>query len=322
MTRMLVTGAAGFIGSHVVEAALAAGHQVAGIDNFDPVYDRATKERNLSGALESDRFEFHEADIRDRSRLRQLLEPGMVMIHLAARAGVGPSFERVAEYTDINVTGTASVARAALDAGVTRMVFASSSSVYGDTTPLPFREDATAIEPVSPYAASKRSAELVLDALARGTGLRVAALRYFTVYGPRQRPDLAIHTFCRQLTRGEPVTLFGDGTATRDYTFIADAVRTTLTAAEWTSTAPPGVTVFNVCAAAPVALREVIGTVAGTLGVTPDIRYEPLPPGDVKATSGDPARAREVLGHQSQTTFAEGVAQFVAWFGGAHAEQR
>lgn len=322
MTRLLVTGAAGFIGSHVVEAALAAGHEVVGVDNFDPVYDRTVKEKNLSGALESDRFQFHEADIRDRSRIRQLLEPGMVVIHLAARAGVRPSFDRVTEYVDINVTGAASVARAAVDAGVTRMVFASSSSVYGDTTPLPFSEDATAVEPVSPYAASKRSAELVLDALARNTGLSVAALRYFTVYGPRQRPDLAIHTFCRQLTRGEPVTLFGDGTATRDYTFVADAVRTTLAAADWTAVSPPGVTVFNVCAAAPVALREMVGTVAGVLGVTPDIRYEPLPPGDVLATAGDPARARAVLGHQSRTTFAEGVTQFVAWFGEAHAEQR
>jgi UDP-glucuronate 4-epimerase len=322
MTRLLVTGAAGFIGSHVVEAALAQGHEVVGVDNFDPVYDRATKEANLAGVMGSDRFEFHEADIRDRIRIGQLLEPGTVVIHLAARAGVRPSFEQVAEYADINVTGTASVARAALDAGANRMVFASSASVYGDGTPLPFREDAAAMEPASPYAASKRAGELLLDALARATGLRVAALRYFSVYGPRQRPDLAIHTFCRQLLRGEPVTLFGDGSARRDYTFVGDAVRTTLAAADWTANAEPGVTTFNVCAAAPVALRDMVEAVAGELGVTPELRFRPLPPGDVQATAGDPARAAKVLGHQPQTTFAEGVAQFVAWFGEAHAEQR
>lgn len=322
MTRLLVTGAAGFIGSHVVETALARGHEVVGIDNFDPVYDRATKEANLAGVLGSSRFEFHEADIRDRTRLRQLLEPGTVVVHLAARAGVRPSFDQVAEYADINIAGTASLARAALDAGVSRMVFASSASIYGDSTPLPFREDAVAVEPASPYAASKRAGELLLDALARGTGLRVAALRYFSVYGPRQRPDLAIHTFCRHLLQGEPVTLFGDGSALRDYTFVGDAARTTLAAAEWTGTAEPGVTAFNVCAAAPIALRNMVEAVASALGVTPEIRFEPLPAGDVLATAGDPARAEKVLGHKSQTTFAEGVAQFVAWFGEAHAEQR
>lgn len=321
MTRLLVTGAAGFIGSHLVEAALAAGHEVVGVDNFDPAYDRALKERNLAAAVEHPRFRFHEADVRDRAAMTALLDAGTVVIHLAARAGVRPSFEQLTDYIDINVNGTAAVARAALDAGVSRMVFASSSSVYGASTPLPFREDAPAIAPVSPYAASKRAGELLLDALGAATGLRVAALRFFSVYGPRQRPDLALHTFCRQLAQGEPVTLFGDGSAVRDYTCVADVVRAVLAAADWTATAPAGVTAFNVCGAAPVSLRTLVTTLAGALGVTPDIRFAPLPAGDVLATAGDPARARTVLGHEPRTNFSEGVAAFVAWFEEAHAEQ-
>lgn len=322
MTRLLVTGAAGFIGSHFVDAAVAAGHEVVGVDNFDPAYDRASKERNLAGALSSGLFEFHEADIRERDAMRALLDPGTVVVHLAARAGVRPSFEQVAEYSDINLHGTAALARAALDAGVTRMVFASSSSVYGDGTPVPFREDAPAVEQVSPYAATKRAGELLLGALGAGTGLRVAALRFFSVYGPRQRPDLALHMFCRRMFRGEPVTLYGDGTAVRDYTYVTDVVRAIFAAAEWTASAPPGITAFNICGGTPVSLRMLVTTLAGSLGIEPDVQFAPLPPGDVLATAGDPERARTMLGHQPQTTFAEGVARFVAWFREAHAEQR
>jgi UDP-glucuronate 4-epimerase len=311
MTRLLVTGAAGFIGSHLVEAALAAGHEVVGVDNFDPTYAR-------EGAAG---FMFHETDIRDRDSMAALLDPGTVVVHLAARAGVRPSFEQVVEYTDINLTGTATLARAALDAGVTRMVFASSSSVYGDGTPVPFQEDAPAMAPRSPYAATKRAGELLLDALGASSGLRVAALRLFSVYGPRQRPDLVLHAFCRRLAQGEPVTLFGDGTASRDYTYVADVVRAILAAADWTAAAPAGVTPFNICGAAPVSLQTLVTTLADALGVTPVVRFAPLPAGDVLATAGDPARARALLGHEPRTNFSEGVAAFVAWFEEAHAEQ-
>ncbi len=322
MTRLLVTGAAGFIGSHLVEAAIARGHQVVGVDNFDPVYERSIKERNLAGALKSDLFQFHEADVRDRDAMAALLDQRTVVVHLAARAGVRPSFEQVVDYADVNLTGTATVARAALDAGVSRMVFASSSSVYGDHTPMPFQETAPAVEPVSPYAATKRAGELLLGALGMSTGLRVAALRFFSVFGPRQRPDLALHAFSGRMVRGEAVTLYGDGTAVRDYTYVADVVRAILAAADWTASARPGVTPFNICGAAPVSLSTLVTTLADALGVTPEIEFAPPPAGDVLSTAGDPARARTVLGHEPQTTFAEGVAQFVAWFREAHAEQR
>jgi UDP-glucuronate 4-epimerase len=321
MTRLLVTGAAGFIGSHLVEAALAAGHEVVGVDNFDPTYAREAKERNLAAVQGAAGFMFHETDIRDRDSMAALLDPGTVVVHLAARAGVRPSFEQVVEYTDINLTGTATLARAALDAGVTRMVFASSSSVYGDGTPVPFQEDAPAMAPRSPYAATKRAGELLLDALGASSGLRVAALRLFSVYGPRQRPDLVLHAFCRRLAQGEPVTLFGDGTASRDYTYVADVVRAILAAADWTAAAPAGVTPFNICGAAPVSLQTLVTTLADALGVTPVVRFAPLPAGDVLATAGDPARARALLGHEPRTNFSEGVAAFVAWFEEAHAEQ-
>ena len=236
VTRVLVTGAAGFIGSHLVEALSRRGDEVIGIDNFDPFYPRAMKERNLAEMGRLPGFTFHEMDLLDVAALRSHLSPDTVLVHLAAKAGVRPSLADPVGYARVNVTGTAAVAEAARAAGVSRILFGSSSSVYGDSTPVPFREDATAIDPVSPYAATKRAGELFLRAVAPIYGFRVASLRFFTVYGPRQRPDLAIHAFTRKMIEGKTLTLFGDGTQARDYTYCDDIVAGVIAALEWSET--------------------------------------------------------------------------------------
>ncbi len=321
MTRVLLTGAAGFIGSHLAEHLLRRGDEVVGLDNFDPFYPRAVKERNLATALAQPRFRFHEMDLLDPAALAGLLTPETVIVHLAAKAGVRPSLEDPAGYLRANVVGTQALVDAARTAGVTRFVFGSSSSVYGDDTPAPFREDAAAVHPISPYAATKRAGELLLEALAPYAGLRVASLRFFTVYGPRQRPDLAIHKFTGRMVRGEPITMFGEGTEARDYTYIDDIVAGVLAAIEWTATAPAGVEAFNLGGNEAVPLRRMIDTIAEAVGVTPRIERAPRQPGDVRLTAADLEKSARVLGYQPRTPFPEGIRRFVAWYRETHARQ-
>jgi len=314
MTRALVTGAAGFIGSHVCEALLARGDEVIGLDNFDPFYPRAVKVENLAACAAQPAFRLVEADVRDEARLAALLTPDTVVVHLAALAGVRASIADPLRYADVNVGGTAAVLAAMQRAGAGRLVFASSSSVYGDTTPAPFREDAPAIRPLSPYGATKRAAELLIAAMAGLLRLRAASLRLFTVYGPRQRPDLAIHAFARRMADGLPVTLFGSGQA-RDYTYIADAVAGVLAALDWTAAAAPGsVEPLNIGSNHPVPLDVMTETLALALGATPMIERAPMQPGDVRWTAADPGKALAVLQYRPRTSFAEGIEQFVAWF--------
>jgi UDP-glucuronate 4-epimerase len=321
MTRVLLTGAAGFIGSHLAERLLARGDTVVGVDNFDPFYDRAVKEGNLARARSAARFDFHEADITDPGAMRALVTPDTVIVHLAAKAGVRPSLRDPMGYLRANVLGTQVLLEAAQSAGATRFVFGSSSSVYGDDTPVPFREDAPAVHPISPYAATKRAGELVLEALAPHAGLRATTLRFFTVYGPRQRPDLAIHSFIRRLQAGEPITMFGDGSDARDYTYIADIVAGVEAAVDWTATAPVGTEVFNLGGNEPVRLSAMIAEVAGALGVSPVVQQAPRQPGDVHRTAADISKAGRVLGFRPRTSFAEGIRRFVAWFRETHAHQ-
>ncbi len=321
MTRVLITGAAGFIGSHLAERLLARGDEVVGIDNFDPFYDRRVKERNLGGARQHRRFSFHEADILETDRFRQLLTPGTVIIHLAAKAGVRPSLQDPMGYLRANVTGTQSVLDAARGAGVTRVVFGSSSSVYGDDTAPPFREDAAAVHPISPYAATKRAGELILEALAPHYGLRVASLRFFTVYGPRQRPDLAIHKFTHRISAGEPITMFGDGTEARDYTYIDDIVTGVVAAVEWTASGPAGLEAFNLGGNETVALSRMIAEISAALGIEPRIERGERQPGDVRLTAADLTKSGRVLGYRPATPFPDGIRRFVAWFRETHAHQ-
>ena len=314
MTRVLVTGAAGFIGSHLVEALARRGDEVVGIDNFDPFYARSMKERNLREMGRLPNVRFHEQDMRDVQALQKLLTPDTVIAHLAARAGVRPSIADPVGYAQANVIGTAAVVEAARRAGVSRIAFGSSSSIYGDSTPSPFREDAPAVEPVSPYAATKRAAELLIHAVAPIYGFRCAALRFFTVYGPRQRPDLAIHAFARRMVEGEVITLFGDGTQARDYTYCADIVAGVTAAIDWTATAPVGLEPFNLGGNRSVPTGAMVAELAQALGIEPKLQWGPMQPGDVQRTAADLTRSGAVLGYAPVTPFPEGIRRFVAWF--------
>ena len=317
--RLCVTGGAGFIGSSLVDALLARGDEVVAVDNFDPFYPRAVKERNLAAAAKHPRFALHELDVRDGAALAALLDPDTVVVHLAAKAGVRPSLEDPAAYAEVNVGGTAAVAAAARAAGVRRLVSASSSSVYGDDTALPCREDAPAMRPVSPYGATKRGAELLLESLAATAGLAVASLRLFTVYGPRQRPDLAIHAFARRIEAGKPLTLFGDGGTERDYTFIDDIVAGVLAAIDWTEGAPTGVEHFNLGGGSPVSLDGMAKALGAAFGKVPRIERAPMQPGDVLRTAADLTKSRAALGYRPRTPFAEGIAAFARWYKEEHA---
>jgi UDP-glucuronate 4-epimerase len=319
MTRVVVTGAAGFIGSHLAEALLARGGEVIGVDNFDPFYPRAVKIENLAACQGQSGFRLVEADVRDHARLATLLTPETVVVHLAALAGVRPSVADPVGYADVNVGGTAAVLAAMRRAGTSRLVFASSSSVYGDATPVPFREDAPAVAPVSPYGATKRAAELLITSMGGLLGLRAVSLRLFTVYGPRQRPDLAIHAFARRMTDGLPVTLFGSDQA-RDYTYVADAVAGMVAAVDWTASAARGtVEPINIGGNQPVPLDVMTEMLAAALGVTPVIERAPMQPGDVRRTAADLAKAGVVLQYRPRTSFAEGIERFVSWFREAYA---
>jgi UDP-glucuronate 4-epimerase len=319
VTRVLITGAAGFIGSHVVEALVRRGDEILGIDNFDPFYPRAMKERNLAELGRPSGFCFFEQDMLDVEALRRQLTPETVLVHLAAKAGVRPSLADPVGYARANLTGTAAVLEAARRAGVSRVVYGSSSSVYGDSTPVPFREDAVAIQPVSPYAATKRAGELFLSSVAGIYGFRSASLRFFTVYGPRQRPDLAIHAFTRKMVEGETITLFGDGTQSRDYTYCDDIVAGVIAAIDWTEAAPVGLEQFNLGGNRSVTTEAMVAEIAKAVGIEPKIEWAPMQPGDVQRTSADLTKSGAILGYAPHTSFAEGIRRFVAWFQRVHA---
>lgn len=313
MTRVLVTGAAGFIGSHLAEALVARGDEVIGVDSFDPFYPRAFKEANLVALRRHRAFRLVEADVADVETVAELVTADTVVVHLAAKAGVRPSIADPVGYARTNVQGTAAVVEAMRRAGATRLVFGSSSSVYGNSTPAPFREDAAALSPVSPYAATKRAAELLLTAMAPLTGLKVASLRYFTVFGPRQRPDLAIHGFTRRMLAGESLTLFGDGSQARDYTYCSDIVAGTVAGVDWTADAPVGVEHFNLGGSRPVPLRDLVAVLSRAVGVTPRVQWLPMQPGDVELTFADLTKSASVLGFAPRVGFDEGIARFVEW---------
>lgn len=319
--RLLVTGAAGFIGSHVCEALVARGHEVIGVDNFDPFYARSVKERNLEPLRANRAFRLVEADV---ARDPLPLEGVTAVLHLAAKAGVRPSLEHPAAYIDANVTGTARVLDAARRAGVGRVVLGSSSSVYGDATPAPFAEDAPALAPISPYAASKRAAELLGHAFAHLYPLRIVCLRFFTVYGPRQRPDLAIHHFTDLIVRGQPVRMYGDGSSERDYTYISDAVDGVVAALARTGQSGPAggrFEVLNIGGGARVRLDRLIALLGAALGREPRVERHADQPGDVRLTAADLRRAGEALGYRPRVGIEDGIRAFVRWYEETHGHQ-
>lgn len=317
--RVLVTGAAGFIGSHVVERLLDDGSEVWGVDNFDPFYPRRIKEDNLETARKSPAFRFVEGDLRDRAFLGGLFAEARpdAVIHLAARAGVRPSIEEPDAYYDLNVMATVRLLEAMRMAGTNGLVFGSSSSVYGaDTADRPFREEDGTERPVSPYAATKRAGELLCHTYHHLYGLSCHCLRFFTVYGPRQRPDLAIHKFTSLLSVGNPIPVYGDGSALRDYTFVSDTVDGVRRSLHKVVESPdePAFEILNLGAGRTVSVNELVETLSKAMGLDPQIERLPAQPGDVPRTWADISRARAVLGYEPRVMLEEGLERFVAWF--------
>lgn len=311
MLHALVTGGAGFIGSHVVDHLLAQGDQVTVVDNFDDFYDVAEKRRNVAQHLRSPRYRLVEADIRDTASLDTLLTDRYdAVLHLAARAGVRPSIEQPLLYQDVNVRGTQVLLEFARRRGIEQFVFASSSSVYGVAPKVPWQEDDSVLQPISPYASTKVSGELLGHVYSRLYGIRFLALRFFTVYGPRQRPDLAIRKFTTNLLQDRPIPLFGDGSSLRDYTYVDDIVQGVLAAARYTGSAYEVVNLGN-CHA--VSLLDLVETIAAALGVRPVIEWHPWQPGDVPQTWASIDKAQRLFGYAPATRLSEGIPRFVDW---------
>ncbi|GAB2468958.1 epimerase [Hymenobacter qilianensis] len=317
MPSVLVTGCAGFIGSHLCERLLADGYQVVGLDNFDPFYARSLKQDNMGGFLQHPSFRFLELDLRAGSEaLTQALgaTPIGLVVHLAAKAGVGPSVREPAAYLDNNVLGTTHLLEWMRQQGIGKLFFASSSSVYGNSPQRPFREDQSLLQAcISPYAASKLAGEQLTYTYHHLYGLSVLNARFFTVFGPRQRPDLAIHKFVRLLQAGEPIPVFGDGTTARDYTYVGDTVEGIARGVAYLLSQPPGFETINLGNSHPVALLELIHAVGEAVGIAPQLVFQPMQAGDVDVTYADSSKAQALLGYAPQTSLAEGLRQFVSW---------
>jgi UDP-glucuronate 4-epimerase len=314
MRNVLVTGGAGFIGSHLVERLLGeGGWRVQVVDDFNDFYDPALKRRNVAPHLSREEFRLHEADIRDRAALERVFRGSAFdcIVHLAARAGVRPSLREPVLYAETNIAGTLNLLELAREHRVKQFVFGSSSSVYGENEKVPFSEDDPVFKPISPYAATKAAGELLCHTYTHLWGLRVVCLRFFTVYGARQRPDLAIHKFARLISAGEPIPVFGDGTTRRDYTYIDDIIAGVRAALDYEAS---GYEVINLGESRTVSLSELIGLLERELGRDAIIDRQPLQPGDVPQTFADTRKARALLGYDPQTPIEEGVRRFVEWF--------
>jgi UDP-glucuronate 4-epimerase len=310
-TTVLVTGAAGFIGSHVSEALVARGDRVIGLDSFDDYYDPAIKRSNIGALKLSDRFQMIEGDIRDPETVMDAFDaPITGVIHLAARAGVRPSIERPLDYATTNVDGTVNLLEAARAGAVERFVFGSSSSVYGAANEVPFSEDQRVDRPISPYAATKVAGEALCYTWHHLHDLPIVVLRFFTVYGPRQRPDLAINKFVGLMEAGEPIPQFGDGSSSRDYTYVADIARGVLAALD----SDCDFEILNLGGSSPIRLDEMIAAVGEAVGVAPEVRVLDNQPGDVPRTYADVSKAKRVLGWEPEWTLAEGLQEFVRWY--------
>jgi len=312
MPATLVTGGAGFIGSHLVEALLAAGREVVVLDNFDDFYLPAIKRRNLEPLRNRPNFTVVEGDIRDEKLVEGVFAGYRIseVVHLAARAGVRPSIEQPVLYCDVNVTGTTVLLEACRKHDIGKFIFGSSSSVYGNNTKVPFSEKDDVDRPISPYAATKRAGEVLCATYHELYRLNVFCLRFFTVYGPRQRPEMAIHKFTRLIDRGLPVPRFGDGTTQRDYTYISDIVNGLVRAIERVQ----GYEIINLGGAKTTGLNELIRLLEKHLGQKAIIEDNPGQPGDVERTFADVDKAKRLLGYDSKVGIDEGLGKFVSWY--------
>ncbi len=308
--RILVTGAAGFIGSHLCERLLANGFTVVGVDNFDDFYDPQIKRRNISDCLKHDAFRLIVADIRDNAAMHEAIGQGVeVIVHLAAKAGVRPSIEEPLVYADVNINGTMVLLELAKTHGIDKFVFASSSSVYGNNEKVPFSEEDNVDFPISPYAATKKSCELICHTYHHLCGMSITCLRFFTVYGPRQRPDLAIHKFARLIERGEPIPVYGDGSMMRDFTYIDDIIDGTVAAIDKCG----GFNIYNLGESQPIKVNDLIAEIENALGKKAARECLPPQPGDVERTYADVTRAERELAYDPKTNIRMGLANFTEW---------
>ncbi|MBW7991602.1 MAG: SDR family NAD(P)-dependent oxidoreductase [Planctomycetes bacterium] len=306
---VLITGAAGFIGSHLCERLLDEGLSVVGIDNFDDFYDPQIKHHNISNCLKNNNFQLIEADIRDRTAMDKTVGGVEIIVHLAAKAGVRPSIAEPLLYSDVNINGTMVLLEAANKHKVGKFVFASSSSIYGNNKKVPFSEDDNVDFPISPYAATKKACELICHTYHHLYGIDLTCLRFFTVYGPRQRPDLAIYKFSKLIEQEKPIPVYGDGSMMRDFTYIDDIIDGIIAAMNKCE----GFNIYNLGESQPITVNDLISAIEKALGKTAIREYLPLQPGDVNRTFADITKAARELGYKPSTPIPDGLAKFTAW---------
>ncbi len=311
MANIAITGVAGFIGSHLAEKMISQDHQVIGIDNFDPFYSKSIKERNLKN-LEQDRnFQLYNIDVRSEDFTFALSNTSIdLIIHLSARAGVRPSMLFPQSYIHHDVEATVNILETCRRLDINKMIFGSSSSVYGNISDLPYSENIKIDTPISPYAAAKLSCELFNHVYHSQYGINITNLRFFTVYGPRQRPEMGIHKFTRLIDQGETIEMYGDGSTSRDYTYIDDIIQGVAKACDDIS----GYKIYNLGNNNPVKLRDLISIISDQLGKEANITQLPMQPGDVDHTLADISLAKQELGYQPQTSIIDGVERFINWY--------
>jgi len=314
MTTILVTGCAGFIGSHLSEKLLELNYQVVGVDNFDPFYPAAVKKENMAGFIQHPNFQFHELDLRKSGSLDYLDESVDLIVHLAGKAGVRPSIEDPQAYIDSNITATRNILDFMRTRKIQKLAFASSSSVYGNCKETPFTETQNVDKAISPYAFTKKSCEVLNHTYHHLYDLDIINMRFFTVFGPRQRPDLAIRKFVRLISNQETIPMFGDGSTARDYTYVDDTVDGIVKCCNYLFNHESVFDTINLGNSYPILLSTMIETIGKTLGITPKIEQLPMQPGDVDQTFADISKAKSLIGYNPKTSFETGIQNFVNWF--------
>ena len=312
--KILITGAAGFIGSHLSETLIKLGYSVIGVDNFDAFYDISIKKNNLSSLLNSKSFQFYEIDITDRSKLFEIKEKFDTVIHIAAKAGVRPSIENPLNYINTNINGTQNILDLMLQKNCKNILFASSSSVYGNNKKTPFNENDDVTKAISPYAFTKKSNEIQIHTYHHLYKLNAICFRFFTVYGPRQRPDLAIHKFFKKILNNESIDLYGDGTTKRDYTYIEDLIDGLIKGLNYINNHEEIFEIINLGNNTPISLNEMVNTIYTVLNKEKNINFLPMQPGDVNITYADISKAKKLINYEPKTTFKKGIEKFADWY--------
>lgn len=322
MQNIVVTGCAGFIGSHLCEELLKLKYYIIGIDNFDPFYPKEIKESNLHQLRKNSNFTFIEADLTDMKNCLNHINYAEAVIHLAGKAGVRPSIEHPDLYIDNNITATKNILEAMRRNSISKMLFASSSSIYGNNPKTPWNESLNVDNPISPYAFSKKSCELLNHTYHHLYNLDILNLRFFTVFGPRQRPDLAIHKFVKLIENNEEITMYGDGNTSRDYTYVKDTCNGIINALEYITNNENVFDTVNLGHHHPVKLKDLINMIGDATGVTPKIKQLPMQAGDVDITYADISKAQNLLGYCPKTEMKDGLREFVKWYRQTHVKEK